>query len=303
MSKPASTDNPAYRGRFAPSPTGQLHFGSLVAAVASYCQARASQGTWLLRIEDIDTPREVAGASDDIIQTLNNFGFEWDERISFQSQRSEEYRDALEKLNDKGLLYPCACSRKEIARISKLGIYPGTCRDGLPDGRHARSWRIRTPHASIHFIDAIQGPQHFDMQQAVGDFVLKRADGLFAYQLAVAIDDAQQGITQVVRGCDLLESSPRQIYIQQQLGLPSPDYAHHPVVVDEQGEKLSKSTLSPALKAGQISQQLYLALKFLGHPPPAELKGAGPALIWQWAFAHWSLKKILSQPTRQAEEF
>ncbi|MGD8926117.1 MAG: tRNA glutamyl-Q(34) synthetase GluQRS, partial [Thioalkalispiraceae bacterium] len=298
-----SPPQPAYRGRFAPSPTGQLHFGSLIAAVASYCQARTAQGEWLLRIEDIDTPREVTGACDDIIRTLENFGFQWDGAISYQHQHSEDYNEALNKLRQDGMLYPCACSRREIAKINKLGIYPGTCRDGLPEGRHARSWRIRTEPSLLSFTDAIQGNQQFDIQQEIGDFVLKRADGLFAYQLAVAIDDARQGITQVVRGYDLLDSTPRQIYVQQQLGLQSPEYAHHPIAVDAQGEKLSKRKLSPQLKQSDLGQQLAQALDFLGHPPPAELSNAGPESLWNWAFANWSLAKIPRHATLPAEDF
>jgi glutamyl-Q tRNA(Asp) synthetase len=298
---PQQADASPYRGRFAPSPTGPLHFGSLVAAVASYCQARVHQGQWLLRIEDIDTPREVPGASDAIIRTLEKFGFQWHGPISYQSQHSEYYLEALERLEESGQLYPCACSRKEIAQLNKLGVYPGTCREGLPTGRHARSWRIRT-HQQIQFHDAIQGPQQYDMQQAIGDFVLKRADGLFAYQLAVGIDDTRQGISQVVRGVDLLDSTPRQIYIQQQLGLSSPDYAHHPIVVDETGEKLSKQKLAPALKEREISQQLYRALACLGQRPPAELRGVEPATLWDWASAHWSLAKIPRQTALRTED-
>lgn len=282
----------AYRGRFAPSPTGPLHFGSLIAAVASYCQARSVGGEWLVRIEDIDTPREVSGASDSILRTLERFGFQWDGEIVYQSQRSDRYLEALDSLRDKGLLYPCACSRKEIAKTSKLGIYPGTCRNGLPSGRHARSWRLLTDERKIHFDDAIQGLQSFSLDRDIGDFILKRADGLFAYQLAVAIDDVQQGITEVVRGSDLLDSTPRQIYLQQQLGLTSPGYAHHPIAVDHQGEKLSKQKLAPALGRQDIRTELCRALSFLGQPLRAEFLESDLDSLWKWAIDNWSLQCI-----------
>lgn len=292
---------PAYRGRFAPSPTGPLHFGSLVSAVASYCQARAMGGEWLLRIEDIDAPREVAGASDEIIQALANFGFQWDGDITYQSQHSEHYLEALESLSEKGLLYPCACSRKEISKISKPGIYPGTCRGGLPAGRQARSWRVWIPSGTIEFNDAILGPCQFAVEQEIGDFILKRADGLFAYQLAVAVDDGLQGITQVVRGNDLLDSTPRQIYLQQVLGYTSPEYAHHPLVIDGHGEKLSKQRQAPALDNRHISADLYRALAFLGHRPPTSLINADKDSLWQWAFENWSLNKLAGRENSLAD--
>jgi len=272
------------------------------------------KGEWLLRIEDIDPPREVAGASDEIIRTLEQFGFEWDAEISYQSQRSEYYLDALETLKGLGLLYPCACSRKEISKINSLGIYPGiypgTCRMGLSknrEGREARSWRLLTEPVDVAFRDAIQGPQQFSMENEIGDFVLKRADGLFAYQLAVGIDDALQGITQVVRGSDLLDSTPRQLYLQQMLGQqmlghPRPDYAHHPVVTDAQGEKLSKQKLAPALSPQDVVEQLYRALSFLGQQPPRTLLEADRDSLWQWAIENWSLAKIPRQMAISIEE-
>jgi glutamyl-Q tRNA(Asp) synthetase len=292
MNKPGQT--PTYRGRFAPSPTGPLHFGSLIAAVASYCQARSSSGEWLVRIEDIDPPREVPGSSDSILQTLERFGFQWDGEVVYQSHRSRLYTDALDDLIGKKRLYPCACSRKEIAKTSKMGVYPGTCRQGLPGGRHARSWRLLTGEDEIYFSDAIQGPQSYSMERDIGDFVLKRADGLFAYQLAVAIDDSDQGITQVVRGSDLLDSAPRQIYLQQQLGINSAEYAHHPIVVDDQGEKLSKQKLAPALdqNQNQLQAELYRALRFLGQPVPAELLDSDLDSLWKWAIENWSMEYI-----------
>ena len=262
-------------------------------------------GEWLLRIEDIDPPREVPGASDMIIQTLEHFGFEWAGSVTYQSQRTEIYLAALEDLKEKGRLYPCACSRKEISQISPSGIYPGTCRVGLTRGRKPRSWRLLTESESgqLHFDDAIQGPCHFAIEHEIGDFVLKRADGLFAYQLAVAVDDALQGITEAVRGHDLLGSTPRQRYVQQQLGYAQPTYAHHPIILDEQGEKLSKQKLAPALKIQQITRQIYRALSLLGHRPPSDLLAARPETLWEWAFENWSLDKIPKLSAIRIEDF
>jgi glutamyl-Q tRNA(Asp) synthetase len=247
-----------YRGRFAPSPTGPLHFGSLVGALASYLDARAHGGTWLVRIEDIDGPRTVPGADRQILSTLESFGMHADEPPVWQSARTADYEKALQTLQDAGLVYPCGCSRKEIAdslanahaRHTTLA-YPGTCRDGLK-GKSPRAWRLRVPEpgaATVAFDDRWQGPQSQDLAAEVGDFVLKRADGQWAYQLAVVVDDASQGITHVVRGVDLLDSTARQIYLQRALHLPTPAYLHVPVVVDANGEKLSKQTGAAPLDA------------------------------------------------------
>jgi glutamyl-Q tRNA(Asp) synthetase len=281
-----------YRGRFAPSPSGPLHFGSLIAATASYLQARSQGGEWWLRIEDIDPPREVAGAADAILRTLEAFGFEWDGPVSYQSQRHELYAAALSQLRQLDLTYPCACSRKDIAEASTSGIYPGTCRRGLAPQQQARAWRLRVSEQPIEFIDKIQGKQHTDLATEVGDFVLFRADGYHAYQLATAVDDAEQGMTEVVRGADLLDSTPRQRYIQQLLGLTSPVYAHHPVVISAQGEKLSKQNLAPALDKHQASPLLHAALSFLGQAVPDGLRQANLAELWQWAMANWRLEHI-----------
>ena len=211
-----------YRGRFAPSPTGPLHFGSLIAAVASYLEAKTCKGQWLLRMEDLDRPREMPGAADVILRTLQAFGFEWDGPVLYQSRRDEAYAAALEKLRQAGFIYGCACTRREIADSAIDGIdgpvYPGTCRGGLPSGKSPRAWRMVTEDRNIAFDDAIQGRLSQNLQRDIGDFVLKRADGLYAYQLAVVVDDAEQGITHVVRGADLLDSTSRQIYLQQMLG-------------------------------------------------------------------------------------
>ena len=282
-----------YRGRFAPSPTGPLHFGSLVAAVASYCQAKAHNGEWLLRIEDIDRPREVAGASDNIIHHLELLGFCWDGPVSYQNDRIKYYQAALDQLQEQQLIYPCICSRKDIAKVNPYGIYPGTCRNGVATKQSSTtSWRIRTEASNIGFIDHIQGVVNSRLDHEVGDFVLKRADGLFSYQFAVAVDDILQGITEVVRGYDLLDSTPRQIFIQQMLGYASPEYAHHPVAVNSHGEKLSKQTFAEAIHQQDAAHSIYKALTFLGQSPPAELQFESVEGLWEWAIAHWQLSKI-----------
>ena len=272
-----------YIGRFAPSPTGPLHFGSLVAAVASWLDARAAGGRWLVRIEDLDQPRCVPGASDDILRTLERLGLAWDGEVVHQSKRHSLYRDALQRL--QGRTYWCNCSRREVADTS-LGhavdgarIYPGTCRAaGLKTGR-AR--RVRTGTNEICFDDRVQRRQCQVLERDVGDFVLHRADGLYTYQLAVVVDDAAQGVTDVVRGADLLDSTPRQIHLQQLLGLPTPRYLHVPAVVNAKGEKLSKQTGAKAIAPTWAS--VRQALDFLGQPRSGSLAEAvrnwDPALV------------------------
>lgn len=297
---PSSTaaDEAPYRGRFAPSPTGPLHFGSLVAAVGSYLDARAHGGQWLLRIEDVDRPRTMAGAADAIQRTLDGFGFEWDGEVVVQSERCDRYHAALVRLQLDGDVYPCACSRSEIALAAHVRsvdgglVYPGTCRSGLAEGKAARAWRLRLPDQDLHFVDRVQGEVRQNPLRAVGDCVLLRADGQYAYQLAVVVDDGAQGVNAVVRGVDLLDSTARQIWLQQRLGLPTPSYAHLPVVVNCAGEKLSKQTQAPAVSAAHGSAPLARALRFLGHCPPAELQGAPPAEFWRWAIAHWSMARV-----------
>lgn len=290
-------------GRFAPSPTGPLHFGSLLAAVASYCEAKSQDGQWLVRMEDLDKPREMAGAADHILRTLEAFGFEWDGEVVYQSRRSSLYQDALSQLQKKSLIYQCDCSRKEIAdaynqRPAQHGIdgliYPGTCRHKA---------KIKLPHASrvvvdsnpIAFTDAIQGNIQQNLAHDIGDFVLKRADGLYAYQLAVVVDDFVQEITHIVRGADLLDSTPRQIYLQQKLNYPTPQYAHIPVASNTAGEKLSKQTLAPAIDVGQAPILLIQALSFLGQQPPNDLSTNSLSDIWLWAKQHWDIKKVPRQ--------
>ena len=287
LSRPDS----AYRGRFAPSPTGPLHFGSLIAAVGSYLDAKHQHGTWLVRMEDLDTPRCVPGAAQDILHTLAAFGLVSDEPVLYQSQRSAAYESALQRLRARDASYPCGCTRKEIADSALHGIdgpvYPGTCRDGLPPGRAGRAWRVRTDDQPIAYEDALQGHQSQRLCSAIGDFVVKRADGLFAYQLAVVVDDAAQGITHVVRGADLLDSTPRQIHLQRLLGLPTPHYMHLPVAVNAAGEKLSKQTLAQAVDIRQPAATLWLALHFLRQRPPTALRKGTLQEVWEWARAHW----------------
>ena len=285
-----------YRGRFAPSPTGALHFGSLVAAVGSYLEAKSRGGLWLLRMEDLDPPREQPGAADAILRTLEACGMGWDGGIVHQSKRGEAYRAALARLEAQGLVYACGCSRREVAD-SGLGpdgalIYPGTCRNGLAPGKKARATRVRVDHALIEFEDAVQGNIRQDLAAEVGDFVLLRADGLYAYQLAVVVDDAEQGITDVVRGADLLDSTPRQIYLQRLLGLPTPRYLHLPAAVNAAGEKLSKQTRAAPVDARDPVPALAHAMDFLGQAPPAQLRRAPLAEFWRWALAHWDAKHI-----------
>jgi glutamyl-Q tRNA(Asp) synthetase len=257
-----------YVGRFAPSPTGPLHFGSLVAALASYMEARAARGKWLLRMEDLDGPREQPGAADQILRALERLGFEWDGPVLRQSARQERYRAVLEDLARRGFTYPCGCSRKEledsVLAIDGARVYPGTCRHGLVPGRQARAVRLRTHAAPIAFADRIQGEIEQRVEREVGDFVVQRADGTVAYQLAVVVDDFDQGVTDVVRGADLLDSTARQIHLQRILGAPQPRYAHVPVAVNAAGEKLSKQTGAAPLDLADPRRELARARRFLG---------------------------------------
>lgn len=297
------TATPPLTGRFAPSPTGPLHFGSLVAAAASWFDARARGGRWLVRIDDVDTTRSVPGAAEDILATLARFGFEADEPPVWQSRRTEAYRAAFEQLKAADLVFPCACSRKELADSALAAdgshVYPGTCRDALPAGREARAWRVRVS-GSVTFEDAVQGPQREHMQRDVGDFVVLRADGLFAYQLAAVVDDAEAGVSDIVRGADLLASTSRQVFLQSLLGIPTPRYAHVPVAVNAAGEKLSKQTLARAIAAHPVEQTLHAALCFLGQNPPPELAYAPLAQVHDWGIAHWRLEGVPRSPVGPA---
>ena len=257
-----------YVGRFAPSPTGPLHFGSLVAALASYRAARAANGKWLLRMEDLDRAREQPGAADAILRALERLGFEWDGPVLAQSARRERYRAALDELVRRGLAYPCSCTRRELEdsalAIDGARVYPGTCRHGPAPGKAARALRLRTHGAPIGFADAIQGWVEQRVEQQVGDFVLLRADGVIAYQLAVVADDMDQGVTDVVRGADLLDSTARQIHLQRLLGARTPRYAHVPVALNAAGEKLSKQTGARPLDLSDPQAELARANRFLG---------------------------------------
>lgn len=281
-----------YVGRFAPSPTGPLHFGSLVAALASWLDARAARGRWLVRIEDLDAPRCQPGASDVILRSLERLGLVWDGPVVYQSLRGPLYAAALEKLRPH--TYWCGCTRREIAD-SSLGlaadgahIYPGTCRSGLAQGKTARALRLRTGAQPIGFEDRVQGRQSQVLETEIGDFVLYRADGQFAYQLAVVVDDAEQGVTDVVRGADLLGSTARQIFLQQLLGLPTPRYLHVPVALSASGEKLSKQTGARPVDPARREQLIREALRFLGQPATADLAEAAAA---------WDARRI---PQRRA---
>lgn len=296
-----------YIGRFAPSPTGPLHFGSLVAAVASYCDAKAHHGKWLVRMEDLDKPREMPGAADDILRTLEAFGLAWDEKIIFQSTRDAYYEATFKQL--KQHTYPCVCTRKEIADSSQImgiegAIYPKKCYQKIaslstnnfnasPSLIENSSQRINVDDAGlIAFKDAIQGDVSQQLAHDIGDFILKRKDGFFAYQLAVVVDDAAQGVTHIVRGADLLDSTPRQIYLQQLLDAQTPHYAHVPVATNPLGEKLSKQSLAQALDASCANIALFEALSFLGQNPPPEIKNATLDEVWCWAITNWQLENV-----------
>jgi len=294
---------PKVRGRFAPSPTGPLHFGSLVAAAGSYLSARSQGGGWRVRMEDLDPPREMQGAADDILRTLEAYGFEWDGEILYQSRRRDAYEAALDGLRRMDALYACGCTRKEIADSSVQGIegpvYPGTCRAGLAEGHRARALRVRTDNAVIEFEDRVQGRQHASLEHEFGDFVVRRADGFYAYQLAVVVDDAEQGISEIVRGADLLTSTARQIHLQQLLGLPTPGYLHLPAAVNAQGEKLSKQTFAQPLARARPVVLLRQVLDFLGQDPLPDAGDFSLAGFWAAAMAAWDEQRIPRLRTRR----
>ena len=291
MAASRARNEPAYRGRFAPSPTGPLHLGSLTAAVASYLQARTNRGSWLVRIEDIDPPREIAGAAADQIETLAAFGMLSDEPVVYQSRSSALHEQAIARLRAAGLAYDCGCSRRDLPAS---GIYPGTCRDGIPAGRSARSIRFRIPEAPIELQDRIFGTSIHRLHEVCGDFVIRRADGLVAYQLAVVVDDIDAGISEIVRGSDLLDSSPRQQALYAALGTAAPDWMHLPLVVDRTGMKLSKSTRADPVAKHPPVRALALALRALGHRPPPGLRGL--EATWEWALANWVPARIPREP-------
>lgn len=291
-----------YRGRFAPSPTGPLHFGSLIAAMGSYLQAKHENGEWLVRIDDIDPPREQEGASDSILRTLEDFGFEWDQDVIYQSNRLNRYQEAVDSLIKLQLAYPCSCSRSQIIKKTSQNkgnlIYPGFCRNGVQrtdidsDKSEQYSIRLRCNNETLSFHDLIQGKQSSNLEKDIGDFVIKRRDNFFSYQLASGIDDAEQGITEVIRGSDLLKCTFGQRYVQQQLNLSSPHYSHLPVAINRSGQKLSKQNHAAPILAKDAVNLLYKALKFLGQMPPIELINANQEDIWCWAKTHWRLDLV-----------
>jgi glutamyl-Q tRNA(Asp) synthetase len=285
-----------YRGRFAPSPTGPLHFGSMVAAVGSFLQAKSRGGAWLVRMEDLDPPREVPGAADEILRTLEAFGLHWDGVVMYQSRRHGVYEAALKMLERLDAIYPCACSRREIADSSVNGVdgpvYPGPCRDGIAPGRAPRAWRVKVNGRAIEFMDTVQGRIIRDLAADFGDFVVQRADGFFAYQLAVVVDDAEQGISEVVRGADLIESTPRQMHLQDLLGLPTPDYLHLPVALSKEREKLSKQTFAAPADIACPVPMLVQVLRFLGQEPPQVLAESSLDDFWRWSIAHWRVDRV-----------
>jgi glutamyl-Q tRNA(Asp) synthetase len=283
------TSSPPYIGRFAPTPSGYLHFGSLVAALASYLDARAVGGRWLLRIEDLDPPREVAGAQSAILSTLESYGFEWDGPVMRQSERHDAYAEVLQRWLSQGLAYACTCSRKQLEAYQ--GIYPGLCRNAghpWPDA----AIRLRVPELTYTFNDRVQGDFAQHLGREVGDFVIRRRDGLYAYQLAVVIDDAAQGINNIVRGADLLDSTPRQLYLQELLGASAPRYLHVPLITQPDGHKLGKSYRAPPLPTAQARPLLLRALRALGQDAPAQLLELTPSAILSWAAQHWQAERI-----------
>lgn len=286
-----------YTGRFAPSPTGLLHIGSLLTAAASYADARSNGGKWLVRMEALDPPRKMRGAESHILHTLEAFGFEWDGEVAYQSHRYALYEETLCRLQTAGLVYPCHCSRKDWQAGARRGadgfVYNGRCRHPgqrpAPQGKQP-AWRIRVPDRIIGFSDGIVGGYAQNLARDIGDFVLLRADGYWAYQLAVVADDAEQGVTHIVRGQDLLVSTPRQIYLQQCLGVPTPQYAHLPLLTNAQGQKWSKQTLAPALDLNRREQLLRQVFRYLKLPEAPETDR--PAELLDWAVAHWDMDKV-----------
>lgn len=279
----------AYIGRFAPTPSGYLHFGSLVAAVASYLDARSVGGRWLMRMEDLDPPREDPGAQAAILNALENYGFEWDGEMVRQSDRHDAYAQVLDRLFNQGLAYACTCSRKTLEPWH--GIYPGFCRNA-GHAREGAAIRLRVPELEYHFEDRVQGEFRQHLGRDVGDFVIRRRDGLYAYQLAVVLDDAWQGVTDIVRGADLLDSTPRQLYLQELLGFPQPRYLHVPLITQPNGHKLGKSYRSPPLTDDEATPLLLRALRALGQNPLSELDEASPREVLSWGIRHWDALQI-----------
>ncbi len=280
----------AYVGRFAPSPTGDLHLGSLYTAVASYLDARAHGGRWLLRIEDVDRAREIPGSAANLLRTLEAFGFEWDGAIVRQAERTAHYAAAVDSLRTRGLTFECSCSRLTLAEEDR---YPGSCRGGPLLPGLPTATRLRVDPVYVQFADRIQGIYRQDVASAVGDLILKRRDQFFSYLLAVVVDDADQGVTHVVRGADLLDNTPRQIYLQRLLGFPTPTYAHVPILVEADGGKLAKSARSIRLEGRVALPQLKVIFELLGLEPPARLAAATIGEAWAWAIERWDIGRVV----------
>lgn len=288
-----------YIGRFAPSPTGPVHYGSLIAAVGSYLQAKKNNGEWIIRMEDVDITRKVEGADVEILNTLEAFGFTWHGEIIYQSNQTKYYQQAVEQLVSQSMVFPCLCSRKQLAETSN-DIYPGTCRHRRLPEKDDHALRVLSKNIIIEFNDIVMGKQSQNIEQQCGDFIIKRRDGLFAYQLAVVVDDAQQNITEVVRGADLLDSTARQIYLQQLLNYPTPGYCHLPLAVDSTGNKISKSEGAIKINIKHKEALLVSVLEFLGQQPPADLIKSNISDIWTWAISHWQIKSVPAVKTIQA---
>lgn len=294
LKQPSSNTAQLYIGRFAPSPTGPLHLGSLFTALASYLDARAHHGKWLVRIDDLDTPRNRPGAADSILRCLEAYGLQWDGEVYYQSRHLDEYRHYLDELERQQLTYRCVCSRKTLSqyfaaagRSEETAVYPGICRNKHIPQNLPNAIRIKTDATEIGFTDQLQGWVSQNLAFEQGDFILKRKDGIIAYQFAVVVDDCLQDVNHVVRGCDLLSETPKQIYLQRLLGMPTPEYMHVPVIVDSQGYKLSKQTLATAVGTQSPSLTLFDLLLLLKQNPPNVLNAAKVNEILDWAIDHW----------------
>lgn len=284
-----------YIGRFAPTPSGPMHFGSLVAAGASYLDAKFNGGLWLVRVDDLDTPRVVPGAAEQILNQLMDYGFTWDQKVVYQAERTDRYQAALDQLYSKGLVYACSCSRKQIQTRCQSTIYDGYCRSkSLASGMN-QAERFLVPDQRLVFQDMFQGQQTFDTRSQLGDFILKRSDGFFAYHLACALDDLEQGVTHVIRGFDLIQSTFAQRLLSNALANKTLKYGHHPLVVNDQNIKFSKSAASPAITKQKVKENLVLMLEFLNQSPPKYLNEAEVDDILQWGIAHWDRKKVGQQ--------
>ncbi|HIF51031.1 MAG TPA: tRNA glutamyl-Q(34) synthetase GluQRS [Thiotrichaceae bacterium] len=277
-----------YRGRFAPTPSGPLHFGSIIAALGSYIQSHQNHGKWLVRIDDIDQSRAVAGANKIILEQLESLGLFWDESVVYQSQRLDLYQAALDELQQNEYTFPCACSRKDLSDKP----YPGTCRNGITSGNKARSIRLKTNNNEVGINDFLQGFYKQCLQSEIGDFIIKRADGYFAYHLAVVVDDAEQNITDIVRGIDLLDSTPRQVYLQNKLNLLTPSYLHLPIAVDKNGKKISKADKAESITTNKPNEILFKALNFLGQKPDEKLKTYNVETILDWSIKNWDANSL-----------